>query len=395
MTRLIDKLKGYSLFSEINRLIKSRMQERTSNCDTIRYGKILNKGHGRILPVEELRNAILQNRGWTLSHAPKPKGELNIYVVSSLTDWEAVLPRALEAFGNVNTFMWESGLPVHDRRDWVSWKNEGNRKILQSFHDSHMRQPIDVVVGYMTDYDTIPETILEIKRSGAIVVNMCFDDKLYYSGSHKGCSLGVKALAPVVDLNLTNSPESVVKYTASRGLAMFWPEAAHPDVHKPHDLPFEFDVSFVGKKYGPRPGFVMALKKEGIPVACFGPGWDSGPLSGEGMVKLYSRSRINLGFAGVGHSQRLMCLKGRDFEVPMSGGLYLTQANPELSMVYEAGREIVTYEHVDDCARKIEWLLANPGEAAGIRKSGRRRALSDHTWGKRFDDLFRVIGIMK
>ena len=394
MTRLADVLKGYPVFSGANRLVKSRIQERRSHRDTIRCGRILDKSNGRILPLEELRDAIVQRRGRT-SLAPKPKGELNIYVISSLTDWEAVLPRALKAFGKVDSFMWESSLLVRNRCDWISWRNESNRLMLGSFRNDHANQPIDVVVGYMTDYDTNPETILEMRRAGAIVVNMCFDDKLYFSGSYHRCSLGVKKLASTVDLNLTNAPESMVKYAASGGLTMFWPEAAHPEVHKPYDLPFEFDVSFAGRKYGWRPGFIRGLRKRGIEVACFGPGWNSGALSGEEMVRLYSRSRINLGFAGVGHSQKLMCLKGRDFEVPMSGGLYLTQNNPELSLVYKVGGEIVTHEGVDDCARKIEWLLANPGEAARIRSSGRKRALSDHTWEKRFEDLFGTIGIME
>jgi spore maturation protein CgeB len=113
------------------------------------------------------------------------------------------------------------------------------------------------------------------------------------------------------------------------------------------------------------------------------------------MIKLYSRSRINLGFAGVGHSRKLMCLKGRDFEVPMSGGLYLTQNNPELSLVYDVDRDLVTYGRVEDCAGKIKRLLANPGEAARIRDSGRKRALRDHTWEKRFHDLFRATGLMR
>jgi spore maturation protein CgeB len=347
------------------------------------------------MSVEDLGRAIFERRGQAGFSAAKPRSELNIHVISSVTDWETVLPKSLEAFGNVSTFMWESGPLISDRDKWTSIRRQRSGAMLASFRDRHAASPVDVVVGYMTDYDTIPDAILEMKRSGAIVVNMCFDDKLYFSGSYKGCSLGVKALAPVVDLNLTNSPESVVKYAASGGLSMFWPEAAHPDVHKPQNLSFDFDISFVGRKYGWRPGFINGLKRRGIDVACFGPGWSHGVLSGEEMVRLYSRSRINLGFGGVGHSRRLMCLKGRDFEVPMSGGLYLTQNNPELSLVYDVGGEIVTYEGVDDCARKIEWLLANPEEAAGIRSSGRKRAVSDHTWEKRFEDLFRIIGIME
>lgn len=49
-----------------------------------------------------------------------------------------------------------------------------------------------------------------------------------------------------------------------------------------------------------------------------------GPLSDEKMTKIYSRSKINLGFSKAGDTHLMetsikqMCL--RDFEVPMSGG---------------------------------------------------------------------------
>ena len=80
-----------------------------------------------------------------------------------------------------------------------------------------------------------------------------------------------------------------------------------------------------------------SLKKAGIDIAAFGKGWPGGTLSDREMVELYSRSRINLGFSGIGSSRRLCHLKGRDFEVPMSGGLYLTQDHPELELVYKVG----------------------------------------------------------
>ena len=175
---------------------------------------------------------------------------------------------------------------------------------------------------------------------------------------------------------------------------MFWPEAAHPDIHKPFDVPFNYDVSFVGAKYGWRPRFIRTLHKMGVDVECFGNGWDNGPLLDEDMIKLYSRSRINLGFAGVGHSRRLMCLKGRDFEIPMAGGLYLTQDNPELSLVYDIGKEIMTYKDEKDCADKIKQLISNPDKADMIRKAGRNRALNNHSWEKRFERVFDIAGLI-
>lgn len=79
----------------------------------------------------------------------------------------------------------------------------------------------------------------------------------------------------------------------------------------------------------------------------------------------------------------------------MSGGRYLTQDNPELSLVYEVGKEILAQENEKDCAEKIKWLLANPEQAAKIREAGRKRALKDYTWEKRFEKVFRLSGIME
>jgi spore maturation protein CgeB len=271
-----------------------------------------------------------------------------------------------------------------------------NNAMLDSFHKANSKRAIDIVVGYGTGYTIDPNSLLKMGKAGAVILNFSWDDKLGFRGKMLGGRwTGPAALASVVDLNLTNAPESCIKYLVEGGLAKFWPEAAHPDIHKPYDLPFEFDVSFVGSKYGWRPKFVSKLRKMGINIICFGNGWENGPLSDEEMVKLYSRSKINLGFAGVGHSRKLMCLKGRDFEVPMSGGLYLTQDNPELSLVYDVGNEIMIFEDELDCAEKIIWLLAHPDEADKIRQAGEKKALGYHHWKNRFDDVFRMSGILK
>ncbi len=266
--------------------------------------------------------------------------------------------------------------------------------MIETFKKAHLEKKIDVVVGYLSDFNTVPETLTMMSNQGTIIFNMCWDDKLYFNDSFKGQPRSLKNIVSGVDLNLTNAPDSRVKYFAEGGLAMFWPEAAHPDINKPYNTPFEYDVSFVGMKYSWRAGFIKKLQKMGINVATFGKGWERGALSDEDMIKLYSCSRINLGFATVGFSQKLMCLKGRDFEVPMSGGLYLTQDNPELSLVYEVGKEIMTYKDEIDCVNKIKWLLSQPEEADKIRKAGRIRALNDHTWEERFTYLFKLSNLL-
>ncbi len=57
-----------------------------------------------------------------------------------------------------------------------------------------------------------------------------------------------------------------------------------------------------------------------------------------------SDSKINLGFGGIAGYEEIYCLKGRDFEFPMSAGLYLTEYHPELEKFFDVGEEIMTYK---------------------------------------------------
>jgi hypothetical protein len=171
------------------------------------------------------------------------------------------------------------------------------------------------------------------------------------------------------------------------------PPGANPEVFHPHDLPRDIDVCFVGQKYGQRPKLIAHLRERGINVQAFGRGWESGELPMEEVVKLFSRSKITLGSGTVGNSSDVVHIKGRDFEVPMSGGFYVTQYNPELEEFYDIGREIVCYESPDDLVDKIRYYLEHPQEIEEIRRAGLRRARQEHTWVERFRQAFSAMGI--
>ena len=391
------KLKNIQFFYRVNAAIKARLQERKGAGELAYYRRKLFEAGMKLPEGDALAHTLqerLSRRG--IHPIPKHKGELHIFLAYPLNNWESVLPIVLKSFGRVSEFEWHFKGFGSKSGNWLEQRDSMNKAMLEAFHKANSEEPVDIVVGYLTGYGCDPEILREMGKAGAVIFNFSWDDKLGFNGRMLGGRwTGPAALAQAVDLNLTNAPESCIKYFAEGGLAMFWPEAAHPDIHKPYDLSFKYDVSFVGGKYGWRPRFISRLQKMGVNIACFGNGWENGPLSDEEMVKLYSRSRINLGFAGVGHSKKLMCLKGRDFEAPMSGGLYLTQDNSELSLVYDVGKEIMTYKDEKDCAEKINWLLVHPDEAAKIRDAGRRRVLKDHTWEKRFEDAFKMTGILK
>ena len=300
-----------------------------------------------------------------------------------------ILP-ALKHFGQVREFTVEyprHGFPGFARAE----RQKANGELLRIVEQANSRP--DVVIGQMSGWMIDPGTLAAIRAQGIPVINYCWDDTAdFYGRKLGGIWTGPAALAAVVDLNLTSSRRSCLKYQAEGGLAVFWPEGANPEVHRPYDVPFEYDVSFVGGRYGYRPLLIEFLRERGVHVSAFGPGWEKGLLSPEEMIKLYSRSRINLGFGEIGHMRSVKCLKGRDFEVPMSGGLYLTSRNSELHECYEVGREIVCYNDGRDCLAKIRYLLSHPDEAEAIRKAGRQRALRDHAWSKRLEQVFRIIG---
>jgi hypothetical protein len=390
-------LKKASFVVKANSFMKGYLQERKARRELARHRiKALKKGLKQS-NEEALKQSLRQRLAKRLSGCPpKPEGELHIFLAYYISSWEKILPLSLKPFGKVTTFDWRAHGFDDRQPDWLSQRDQMNAAMLEIFHQADRTEPVDVVIGYLSGYNTSPKTLQKMAQTGAVIFNFCWDDKLSFSGKKLGGRYtGPAGIAHAVDLNLTNSPDSLIKYAVHGGLAMFSPEAAHPDVHRPYNIPFEFDVSFVGGCYGQRPSFVRKLARHNIKVECFGHGWPNGPLSSEEMVKLYSRSRINLGFAGIGYSRKLMCLKGRDFEVPMSGGLYLTQNNPELSLIFNAGNEILTYRNEEDCVRIIRELLAEPDRAEKIRKAGRKRCLSDHSYQARWSKVFRMAGLLK
>ena len=109
------------------------------------------------------------------------------------------------------------------------------------------------------------------------------------------------------------------------------------------------------------------------------------------MVKTYSRSKINLGFSGIGSYEDLYCLKGRDFEITMSGGLYLTEHHEELSNFFRIGKEILSWSTVDELVEKIQFLLSNDKLRADISSECLRNSREKHSWQSRIGSIIDLL----
>lgn len=80
-------------------------------------------------------------------------------------------------------------------------------------------------------------------------------------------------------------------------------------------------------------------------------------------------------------------IKARIFEVPGCGGFLVTQTADGLERYYTPGREIETFDDLDDLARKIGHYLDHPEDRDRIALAGNARTRAEHTYEARFSQL--------
>ncbi len=289
--------------------------------------------------------------------------------------------------------------------------------LLAQLEAAHRERPVDMFFSYFYAADITAVTIEKIRQAGIVTVNW------YCNGSYQFHL--VSDIAPAYDYCLVPEKFRLADYRRLGATPIYCQEAANPNVYRPYDLPFEFDVTFVGQKYGDRPAYIHHLLRQGLDVRVWGPRWQQDslaiplwrkagsrlkrflrgseplfppripaeicgpPLSDEALIQMYSRSRINLGFSNVADTTTgIKQVRLRDFEVPMSGGFYMVETMPELAEFFVYDQEIVGYTGKKDLADKAAYYLAHPDEREQIRRAGWERARKDHTWHKRFLDSF-------
>jgi spore maturation protein CgeB len=325
-------------------------------------------------------------------------------------------------------------------------------ELLRQIKAAHAVEPVQLFFSYFYDACVLPEAIDEIRSMGIVTVNW------YCNGSYQ-LHL-VRDISPHYDWCLVPEKFRLRDYEEMGARPLYCQEAASPNFYKPYDVPVEYDVTFVGQAYGERPAYIRHLREQGLDVRVWGQGWSAPPtfhappqgggasralhigrrlltpqgwraaarrasglvrdrvatadraevcapetpaVSGGGvlsdleMVKMFSRSKINLGFSSCGEThaseRRILQIRLRDFEVPMSGGFYMVEHMEELEEFYEIGKEIVCYTDKEDLADKIKYYLAHEREREAIRRAGHERCLRDHTWHKRFAAAFKQMGL--
>jgi spore maturation protein CgeB len=318
-----------------------------------------------------------------------------------------------------------------------------SQKLLDAFRTGQTRQPFDMVFTYLMDGMVETSALDEIRRSGTPVCNFSCNNMHQFDL--------VDGLSSHVDFSLHAERDAREKFLAVGANPLWWPMASNPHYFKPFPVERSIPVSFVGANYALRARYIECLLGHGIQAHAYGPGWQYGttsawrslakrvkyllksavsasveaqyqssanladhdfrrllsqrypaamhpPVSDEELVLLYSRSCVSLGFLEVyeAHDPSRPVTRHvhlREFEAPMSGALYCTGYSDELAGYFEPDREMLVYHSEEELTEKAQYYLAHPQQAETIRQAGLQRALRDHTYQRRFEQLFAALNL--
>lgn len=177
--------------------------------------------------------------------------------------------------------------------------------------------------------------------------------------------------------------------------AEYLAEGFDPDYHRPLEVAKAASprIAFVGTYEPLRVAALTAVSDLGLVTR--GPGWPTGPLYGDAFVRAFSESDIALnihqffgeppgaGCYGTGANRRV-------FELAGIGTVQLCDAKEDVHRNFRDGEEIVLFRTPHELRAAAIRLLAAPEERAAIAGRARTRALREHTWRHRLEELLTV-----
>jgi spore maturation protein CgeB len=202
---------------------------------------------------------------------------------------------------------------------------------------------------------------------------------------------------------------------AVKGLsnAIHFPFGCNEKLYRNTGAPKKYDISFVGAWHPYREWLINRLRSAGFTVQTAGYRWPGGIVSHEQMVALFNESRINLNMSNsaswdarylvssprallnrIRSPKTVEQLKARHFEINGCGAFQLSYYVEGLETYYEIGKEIAIYVDPDDLLAKVKLYLADDELRESIALAGYKRTLSEHTFAKRFTEVFRRMGLI-
>ena len=210
------------------------------------------------------------------------------------------------------------------------------------------------------------------------------------------------AMAGNYDVWFSNSAECAKQIALKTGVkAYFLPTACDPDTHKHVEANKDFasEVCFAGDWSPEREQLVKNLVDTGINMRIFGP-WQKklakdsplhryltpGFFTPAQMAIYFSSTKIVLNFhtwygdASHGVNPRL-------FEAAACRSVQVVDFKDEIPLLFDVNNEISIYNNTDELPKLIKDLLKNPAKREQLADLGQKRALKDHTYAARMQQM--------
>lgn len=245
----------------------------------------------------------------------------------------------------------------------------------------------DVILYKPYGNNVRPETIGYITKDlGYFTIGLMGDDDKYIDLSLKYCGN--------VSLIATNFKPAIKEYEQRNQKAVWLPYAANEDLFKPSKLPKIYDCSFVGAIRPTRVFYLDKLSNAGVSIIVKGAGWKedgSSVVDIMDYIDIVNQTKVNINISEdlLKDNKLITQVKGRDFEVPMCGGLLVTKDSDQIREFFNPNKEIVVYKDFNDFIDKVKYYIKHTKAREKIANAGRQRALKYHTYKIRMTELLK------
>lgn len=333
--------------------------------------------------------------------------------------WDYKDPRRGDSFEYVNFFRTLNAMPGIDADLFpfdVVESRVGRLQMNKNLVEQVRDETYDLVFFFLFEEEFHPATVDDISAE-TTTLNWFADD-------HWRFHTFSKKWAPHFTFVATTDNRAWLEYRQrgiSQPILTQW--GCNHRMYGPRDVRRDIDISFVGEARPLRRRAVRTLEQAGYRCAVWGRGWPSGPLPPEEMIRVFSRTMINLNFADSSPATGLRGLrflvrphgrftptpaalrdnlraiqmkrrgqiKARNFEIAGCRTFLLTSAIEGLSDYFDIGKEIEQFESPDDLVDKCRSYISDHDRRERVATGGYERVMREHTYEKRFRDIFAVV----
>lgn len=272
--------------------------------------------------------------------------------------------------------------------------------LLESLNE----KPIDILIC-MAQAPISGRALAELRSRGVITVLWFVEDYLRFTYWRE--------MAKFYDFVFTiQKGECIEKIKAAgAGEVHYLPTACDPSFHAPLVLSEEdkktwgSPISFVGAGYHNRQQMFATLADQ--PFKIWGSEWPTGKpfdrlvqeearrIKPEEYIKIFNATEVNLNLHssserdGVDPSGDFV--NPRTFELASAGAFQLCDERQLLPELFEPGKEVITFNSLQDMKDKIAYYLNHPEERRAVTERARERAIKDHSYERRLEQMLAMV----